>query len=94
MTCPPTMSAKSRFDAAVAKVSAKTSTVHATIEDKRTLYGLYKQATEGDITSSRPIVLYATDRNKWDAWNARKGMSKEDAYKAYADAVDRIRIDN
>jgi acyl-CoA-binding protein len=33
--------------------------------DKLQLYGLYKQATAGDCTSSRPGFFHRADRAKW-----------------------------
>ncbi|KAM6995439.1 acyl-CoA-binding domain-containing protein 7 [Tautogolabrus adspersus] len=47
------------------------------------LYGLYKQAVVGDINTERPGMLDLKGKAKWDAWNSRKGMSKEDAMTAY-----------
>ncbi|CAJ1062226.1 acyl-CoA-binding domain-containing protein 7 [Xyrichtys novacula] len=47
------------------------------------LYGLYKQAIVGDVDTERPGMLDLKGKAKWDAWNSRKGMSKEDAMTAY-----------
>ncbi|KAM9782817.1 acyl-CoA-binding domain-containing protein 7 [Neosynchiropus ocellatus] len=47
------------------------------------LYGLYKQATVGDVNTDRPGMLDLKGKAKWDAWNSRKGMSKDDAMTAY-----------
>ncbi|KAJ8288438.1 hypothetical protein COCON_G00010970 [Conger conger] len=47
------------------------------------LYGLYKQATVGDINTDKPGVMDLKGKAKWDAWNSRKGMSKDDAMTAY-----------
>ncbi|XP_074538688.1 acyl-CoA-binding domain-containing protein 7 [Halichoeres trimaculatus] len=47
------------------------------------LYGLYKQANVGDVDTERPGMLDLKGKAKWDAWNSRKGMSKEDAMTAY-----------
>ena len=47
------------------------------------LYGLYKQATSGDVSGSRPGMLDPKGRAKWDAWSSRKGMSAEAARDAY-----------
>ena len=54
------------------------------------LYGLYKQATEGDVTGSKPGMLDLRGRAKYDAWAGRKGLSKDDAMKRYAALVDRL----
>jgi acyl-CoA-binding protein len=51
------------------------------------LYGLYKQATEGDVAGSRPGMLDLKGRAKYDAWAKRKGASKDDAMKKYVALV-------
>lgn len=53
------------------------------------LYGLYKQATAGDASGSRPGMLDVRGRAKHDAWAARKGMPADAAMTAYIAAVDR-----
>ena len=55
------------------------------------LYGLYKQATEGDVTGKRPGRLNLVARAKHDAWAARAGTSRDDAMRGYADLVDELR---
>ncbi|XP_037130252.1 acyl-CoA-binding protein homolog isoform X2 [Syngnathus acus] len=47
------------------------------------LYGLYKQSTVGDINTDRPGMLDLKGKAKWDAWNSRKGMTKDAAMSAY-----------
>jgi len=54
------------------------------------LYGLYKQATEGDVAGSRPGMLDLKGRAKYDAWARRKGASKDDAMKKYVALVDAL----
>lgn len=54
------------------------------------LYGLYKQATEGDVTLSRPGMLDLKGRAKFDAWAGRKGMSKDEAMKTYVALVEKL----
>lgn len=51
------------------------------------LYGLYKQATEGDVTGSRPGLFDPKGRAKFDAWSARKGTAAADAKRAYVALV-------
>ncbi len=57
------------------------------------LYGFYKQATEGDVTASRPGMLDLKGRAKFDAWAKRKGTSKEDAMKRYVALVDKLALE-
>ncbi len=47
------------------------------------LYGLYKQATVGDATGSRPGMFDMVGRAKYDAWAKLKKTSKDDAMKQY-----------
>ena len=51
------------------------------------VYSLFKQATVGDVNIPRPGMMDQKGRAKWDAWDGRKGMSKEDAEKAYAELI-------
>ena len=54
------------------------------------LYAFYKQATEGDVSGSRPGMLDLKGRAKFDAWAKSKGVSKEDAMKKYVALVDKL----
>lgn len=54
-------------------------------EVKLRFYGLYKQATVGDVNISRPWAMDVAGRAKFDAWASRKGMSQEDAMRAYVE---------
>lgn len=54
------------------------------------LYALYKQATAGDASGSRPGVFDLKGRAKWDAWAGKKGTPKEKAMDAYVALVDRL----
>ena len=51
------------------------------------LYGLYKQATAGDASGSRPGMTDFKGRAKYDSWSSRKGMSRDEAMQAYIDAA-------
>lgn len=55
------------------------------------LYSLYKQATVGDINTTRPGMLDLTGKAKWDAWNALKGKSSEDAKHDYIALVTKLK---
>lgn len=57
-------------------------------DQKKEVYGLFKQATAGDNTAEKPGMLSGFEaRGKWDAWEAKKGMSQDDAKQAYIDFV-------
>lgn len=59
-------------------------------DDKLQLYGLFKQATEGDVSSSRPGLFDPKGRAKWDAWEKQKGKDKETAQKEYIAKVQEL----
>jgi len=54
------------------------------------LYGLYKQATQGDVAGDAPGLFDFVAKAKYEAWSARKGMSQDAAAQAYVDLVDRL----
>ncbi len=58
--------------------------------DLLALYALYKQATVGDATGSRPGMLDIKGRAKFDAWTAERGMSATAAMEKYIALVDRL----
>ena len=51
------------------------------------LYALYKQATSGDVTGSRPGGFDFAGAAKHDAWAALKGTAQDEAKRAYVDLV-------
>lgn len=57
------------------------------------LYSYFKQATEGDVAGDRPGAFDFVARAKYDAWAARKGMSKDVAMKGYVKLVEHLRGD-
>ncbi|MFQ5979342.1 MAG: acyl-CoA-binding protein [Candidatus Heimdallarchaeota archaeon] len=54
------------------------------------LYALYKQALQGDVTGKRPGRLDFRGRAKYDAWASKKGLSREEAMKAYTALVEKL----
>ena len=76
------------FEAAVAN-----STQLSEKPDNQTLrkiYSLYKQATEGDNSAAKPGFADIVARAKWDAWNALKGTSADDAKQQYIDLINSL----
>ncbi len=65
----------------------KKLTERPTDQELLDLYGYYKQATVGDINIARPgmLSLDLKGKAKWDNWNSRKGMSKEEAEQKYVE---------
>lgn len=74
-----------QFDAAVER--SKTFTKRPTNEELLRLYGLFKQATEGDATGDRPGGFDFKAIAKFDAWEELKGKTKEQAMTEYVNLV-------
>lgn len=55
------------------------------------LYSLYKQATLGDVSGSRPGFMDFVGRAKHDAWAQLKGTAKDEAMRKYIALVDKLR---
>lgn len=82
------MGLSDEFDAAVKRVNGLPSAPPNNV--LLDLYGLFKQATQGDATGKRPGITDLRGRAKFDAWAGRKGMSKDDAMRAYIAAASRL----
>eukprot|EP00612_Vaucheria_litorea_P008588 CAMPEP_0171478774 /NCGR_PEP_ID=MMETSP0946-20130122/4973_1 /TAXON_ID=109269 /ORGANISM="Vaucheria litorea, Strain CCMP2940" /LENGTH=82 /DNA_ID=CAMNT_0012009465 /DNA_START=7 /DNA_END=255 /DNA_ORIENTATION=+ len=52
-------------------------------DDLLIIYGLFKQANNGDCTGSRPGMLDPKGQAKYDAWKKNEGMSQDDAKEKY-----------
>ncbi|CBZ24231.1 putative acyl-CoA binding protein [Leishmania mexicana MHOM/GT/2001/U1103] len=52
-------------------------------EVKLKFYGLFKQATIGDVNTDRPGIFDYAGKAKWDAWSKLKGISLLDAKRMY-----------
>jgi diazepam-binding inhibitor (GABA receptor modulating acyl-CoA-binding protein) len=77
-----------RFDAAVAQ--SKKLSERPDNSTLLKLYGLYKQATAGDVTEKKPGFSDMVGRAKWDAWNGLKGRSSDEAMQQYIDLVESL----
>mmetsp|Transcript_22251 Transcript_22251/g.51331 ORF Transcript_22251/g.51331 Transcript_22251/m.51331 type:complete len:308 (+) Transcript_22251:84-1007(+) len=55
--------------------------------EKLTLYGFYKQATEGDNNRKAPPIWNIVERAKHAAWMDRQGMSKHQAMVRYIEVT-------
>ena len=55
------------------------------------IYGLYKQASDGDASGERPGVTDFIARAKWDAWHEYKGQATEVAMQHYIDLVESLK---
>merc|ERR1712070_616599 len=85
---------KSSFDTAaylMMQGKPKTGTMPSTAE-KLLLYGLFNQATNGDVTEAQPSAFKLDARAKWDAWRAQKGKSNMQAMQDYVAEADRLKV--
>jgi diazepam-binding inhibitor (GABA receptor modulator, acyl-CoA-binding protein) len=73
-----------------AQVRVKQLSKSPSTDDLLELYALYKQATSGDVSGSRPGMLDMKGRAKFDAWTKKKGTTKDDAMTKYVALVDRL----
>ncbi len=73
-----------------AQVRVKQLAKAPSTDDLLELYALYKQATAGDVSGSRPGMLDMKGRAKFDAWTKKKGTAKDDAMTKYVALVDRL----
>ncbi|PFH59078.1 hypothetical protein XA68_12818 [Ophiocordyceps unilateralis] len=64
--------------------------------DRLRLYGLYKQAMEGDVdgvmeqpapTPALTAEELQRERDKWHAWNSQKGLGRTEAKRRYVEAL-------
>jgi diazepam-binding inhibitor (GABA receptor modulating acyl-CoA-binding protein) len=82
------MALEDDFQAAQSRVKQLSRTPSP--EQLLALYSLYKQATSGDVSGTRPGMLDFKGRAKYDAWEARRGTPKNAAMQAYVDLVQRL----
>ena len=55
------------------------------------IYALYKQASAGDAEGKRPGFTDMVGRAKFDAWEALKGTSKDEAMQQYVDLIEELK---
>lgn len=82
------MATEDDFSAAQTRVKALARTPAS--DELLELYSLYKQATSGDVSGSRPGMLDFKGRAKYDAWAGKRGVAKERAMQDYVALVERL----
>lgn len=82
------MDLQQQFDQAVAR--SKELPRRPSNEELLQLYGLFKQATEGDVTGERPGGFDFKGIAKYDAWAELAGKSHEQAQQEYIALVDKL----
>ncbi len=70
-----------------AQVDIKKLTEKPSNEELLDLYALFKQGTEGDNTTKKPGMFDMKGQFKWKAWQAKSGLTLDEAKQAYVDLV-------
>ncbi|HYD61830.1 MAG TPA: acyl-CoA-binding protein [Noviherbaspirillum sp.] len=83
------MSLQSQFDQAVA--DSKNLPERPDNMTLLKIYALFKQASTGDVEGKRPGFTDMVGRAKYDAWDALKGTSKDDAMQQYVDLINELK---
>lgn len=82
---------KQQFDEAVNYVQTAEGDFQPSNDLKLQFYGLYKQATEGDVKGKKPGMLDQVGRAKYSAWEKLKGTGSEDAMQQYMDLLESLK---
>lgn len=62
----------------------------ASAREQRQLYGLYKQATVGEIDEKQPSLFNIEDQLKYRAWKANRGMPQRQARQRFVEMAKRL----
>ncbi len=82
------MSDQQKFDKL--KEDVKKLTKRPTDDEMLNLYALYKQTTVGDVNIPEPGFFAFQEKQKWTAWNGKKGMKRDVAMTSYNDFAEKI----
>ena len=74
-----------KASAAVLKLKTQPS-----VETQQKLYGLFKQATIGDVNVNKPSMFNLKAKKKWEGWNSFKGTTKLKAMEMYIKEATRL----
>lgn len=77
-------------DFAAAQVRIKQLTKAPDASELLELYALFKQGTLGDVQGERPGMLDFKGRAKYDAWQGKRGTSKDAAMQSYVSLVEQL----
>ncbi len=77
------VSLETQFQELLERVRTGNVDLSPTPAQKLELYGLYKQATEGDVTGDLPSAVDFVARAKYQAWEKCRGKTAQQAMQAY-----------
>jgi diazepam-binding inhibitor (GABA receptor modulating acyl-CoA-binding protein) len=78
---------KADFEAVVKMIQTTDSGFKPSNDLKLSMYALYKQATDGDVSGKKHGRMDFVGSAKYKAWEKIKGMSKDDAMQGYIDTA-------
>ncbi len=81
------MDLKEQFEASIEKGKGPGSQGNEPLLE---LYGLYKQATVGDVQGEAPSGFDFRGAAKYAAWEKRRGMTSDEAMQTYIDLIDQL----
>ena len=74
------------FEAVAQTLRDKKPTLDA--DQQKMVYGLFKQGKLGDNSGDRPGMMSGLEAGqKWDAWEAQKGKTQDEAMAEYVEYV-------
>ena len=73
-----------------AQILLKSLTERPSNQELLSIYGLFKQATEGDNNTKKPGIFDMKGQFKWQAWKDLEGTCVEEACKKYVDLVNEL----
>jgi len=82
------MSIDEQFAAAERRV--KTLTQRPSNDVLLKLYSLYKQGSRGDVEGEPPGLMDFVERAKFNAWEALRGLDRDEAKRRYVALVDSL----
>jgi len=82
------MELKEQFEAAVA--NSKNLSERPSNDVLLKIYSLYKQATEGDVSSEKPGGFDFKAIAKYRAWEKLKGKSADECMKEYIELIESL----
>lgn len=83
------MSLENKFETAAKDV--KELAKRPNNDDLLSLYSLFKQATDGDVSGKRPGMLDLKGKAKFDSWSKIKGLDKNKAMEDYVSLVEKLK---
>lgn len=85
---------KAQFEATVDYVQNGEDGFETSNETKLQLYALFKQASSGDVSGSKPGMMDFVGRAKYNAWEELKGTSSDEAMQQYIDLIESLKAGN